>query len=112
MRGHANDHEDSEDRRVDFLMRVFETKDKSGRSIYMTRERWTHVLQHPEMMNQANNIMDALSQPDKVTRVFYDAAVRFYYKFNKERKKYLFVSVKYLNGEGFIITSFYTDKIK
>ena len=26
-------------------------------------------------------------------------------------EKYLFISVKYLNGEGFIITSFFTNKI-
>jgi hypothetical protein len=26
-------------------------------------------------------------------------------------ERYLFVSVNYLNGDGFIITSFYTNKI-
>jgi len=39
---------------------------------------------------------------------------RFYYRYYKDRKtaKYLLIIVKYLNGQGFIITSFYTDKIK
>jgi hypothetical protein len=43
-----------------------------------------------------------------------DDKVAFFYKEFKENyisEKYLLVSVKYLNGEGFIITSFYTDKI-
>jgi len=38
--------------------------------------------------------------------------VRFYYKFYKNLSKYLLVSVKYLNGEGFVITAFYTSKIE
>ena len=42
----------------------------------------------------------------------YDVAVSFYYRYYKEKKQYLFVSVKYLSGEGFVITTFYTDKIK
>ena len=39
----------------------------------------------------------------------------FSYKYYKEREseaKYLMVVVKYLNSHGFIITSFYTNKIK
>ena len=29
----------------------------------------------------------------------------------KKNKEYLFISVKCLNGDGFIITSFFTNKI-
>jgi len=94
------------------MARIFETKDKSGRTIYLTDERWNHILKHQEMSNQTEQIKDALLRPDKITEVDYDPDVRFYYRYYKNRKEYLFVSVKYLNGEGFIITSFYTDKIK
>ena len=94
------------------MARIFETKDKSGRTIYLTDERWNHILKHQEMSNQTEQIKDTLLLPDKITEVDYDPDVRFYYRYYKDRKEYLFVSVKYLNGEGFIITSFYTDKIK
>ena len=94
------------------MARVLETKDKSGRIIYLTGERWIHILKHAEMSNQIEQIKDVLLHPDKITDVSYDLDVRFYYKYYKDRKEYLFISVKYLNGEGFIITSFYTDKIK
>ena len=93
------------------MPRVFETKEKSGRTVYLSSERLHHILKHPEMVNQLEQIKDTLYQPDKITRVEYDPDVRFYYRYYKEKGQYLFVSVKYLNGEGFIITSFYTDKI-
>ena len=94
------------------MPRIFETKDKSGRNIYLTDERWKHILKHSEMSNQLEQIKDVLLYPDKITNVNYDPDVGFYYKYYKDRKEYLFISVKYLNGEGFIITSFYTDRMK
>ena len=94
------------------MPRIFEVKDKSGRNIYLTDERWNHILKHQEMANQVEQIKDTLLNPDKITTVSYDSDVHFYYRYYKNRKGYLFISVKYLNGEGFIITSFYTDKIK
>lgn len=94
------------------MPRIFETKDKSGRNIYLTDERWQHILKHSEMSNQLEQIKDTLLYPDKITKIDYDADARFYYRYYKDRKEYLFISVKYLNGEGFIITSFYADKIK
>ena len=94
------------------MPRIFESKDKSGRNIYLTDERWKHILKHPEMDNQLEQIKHTLLHPDTITKIEQDPDVRFYYKYYKNRKEYLFISIKYLNGEGFIITSFYTDKIK
>ena len=40
--------------------------------------------------------------------------VLFYYREFKKmpsEERYLFVSVKYLNNEGFVVTSFFTNKI-
>ena len=90
---------------------IFEIVDKSERRIHLSRERWFHIQKHPEMVNQIEQIKETLTNPDKITEFEYDPDVRFYYRYYKERKEYLFVSVKYLNGEGFIITSFHTDKI-
>ena len=95
-------------------MKIFEMKDKSRRLIYLSNERWKHILEHKEMHDQVAiaQIKDTLMQPNKIVPDKYDHHVRIYYRYCKDRKEYLAVSVKYLNGEGFIITSFYTDRIK
>jgi len=91
---------------------VFEVIDKTGRVIHLSRERWAHIQQHPELTNTLERIKDALQSPDTIKDFEYDPQVKWYYKYDKTRKEYLLVSVKYLNGEGFIITSFYTDTIR
>lgn len=53
--------------------------------------------------------------PDKVKKSKHDPKVLLYYKMYEQTpvtKKYLLVAVKVENGEGFILTSFFTDKIK
>lgn len=73
------------------MPRIFETKDKSGRNIYLIDERWRHILKHPEMANQMEQIKDTLLHPDTITTVDYDPDVHFYYRHYKtERGTYLF----------------------
>ncbi len=91
---------------------VFVIIDKSERKIHLSKERWGHIHQHPEMVNKIEQIKETLQNPDIIKPFEYDEQVRFYFRYYKEKSEYLFISVKYLNGEGFIITSFYTDKIK
>ncbi len=93
-------------------MIISEIKDENGRIIYLTDERYNHILKHPEMSNRLEEIKDFLINPNIVVESKTDKNVNVYYKYNKDRIKYLLVAVKYLNGKGFIITSFYTDKIK
>ena len=93
-------------------MKVFEIEDKNKKVIYLTKERWAHIQRHPSMLNKIDAIKEALQHPDKITPFEFDPNVRFFYKYHKSRKEYLFASVKYLNGEGFVITSFFTNKIK
>ena len=94
------------------IMWIFETEDKSGRKIHLSKERWAHIQKHPGMSDQIEQIKETLENPNVINKFEYDPDVRFYYKYYKERKEYLFISVKYLNGKGFIITALYTDKIK
>ncbi len=91
---------------------ILKAKDKSGRIIYLSKERWAHILKHPEMVNQQHSIRETLQKPDILNKFKFEPSIRFYYRYSKQRKQYLFISVKYLNGKGFIITAFYTDKIK
>ncbi len=93
---------------------IFKTKDKTGRTIQLSKERYKHILKHPSMHNQIENIQDTLKNPTTIRYSEEDKNVVYFYKDFKNRdpvEKYLFISVKYLNGEGFIITSFYTNKI-
>ena len=42
----------------------------------------------------------------------FDDSMRNYYRYHKNEKLYLLVSVKHLNGESFVATVFYTTSIK
>ena len=91
---------------------IFEIIDKSERKIHLSKERWNHVLKHPEMANQVERIIETLQYPTTILQFHDDPKVHFYFRYYKDRGEYLFISVKYLNGEGFLITSYYTDSIK
>ncbi len=91
---------------------IFEITDKSGRKIHLSHERWRHIQKHPKMSNQLEQIKETLENPNIIQDFEYDTNVKFYFRYYKKNREYLFVSVKYLNGGGFVITSFYTDKIK
>ena len=94
---------------------IFEIKDKSGRKIHLSDERWKHLNQeHPEVAPYLEDIKETLKNPVKITEYELDENVRYYYKYFKEREsaKYLLVIVKYLNDHGFIITAYFVRNIK
>lgn len=95
---------------------IFEIVDKNNKRIRLTKERWKHILKHPHMSkpNQIDNIQLTLKNPTTIRYEEKDEWVNYFYKEFKHMpttERYLLVSVKYLNGEGFIITSFFTNKI-
>ena len=96
-------------------MDIFEVVDKTGRKIRLTKRQYSHLLKkHPYMNKYMEEIKETIQNPDKITFSNVDKDVRYYYKDFKSKdmyKRYLLVSVKYLNGEGYIITSFFTNKI-
>jgi hypothetical protein len=91
---------------------LFEIEDLSGRMIHLSNERWNHIQKHPHMSSKIEEIQETIEHPDVVKQFSHDTKVHFYFKWDKKMKQFLFISAKYLNGDGFIITSFYTDKIK
>ncbi len=95
------------------MVHTFEVEDKTGRRIRLTKERWKHITQeHPNIQN-FEELKETLINPLKIMPSTYDPEnVQYYYKFNKKKKRYLMVAVKYLNGEGFIITTYYMRNIK
>jgi len=92
------------------MARILEVKDKTGRKIYLTDERYLHIKKHPEMQNSIRIIEETIRNPHKTTDYSLDPDTKYYYKHYKDRKskgKYLRVVVKHLNGEGFVITAYF-----
>jgi lipopolysaccharide biosynthesis glycosyltransferase len=94
-------------------MNVFEIVDKTGRKICLTKKQWKHITEkHPDISGKEEEIKQVLEKPDLILSHRFDENAGNYYKYNKKERAYFFVSAKYLNGDGFVITSFYTRHIR
>lgn len=89
---------------------IFEVTDKTGRKIHLSKDNWDHILEHKYMAQYLEDIKNTLIKPDFISPHKFDPNRRNYYIYYKEKNRYLLVSVKYLNGEGYIATSFITRK--
>ena len=67
------------------------------------------------MHDHFESIQATLKAPVTI-RYFEDNKSTFYFykefKEHEQTERYLMVAVRYLNGEGFVITSFFTDRIE
>ena len=91
-------------------------KDVFDRQIRLTYERHRHIeSDHPEMCGQVNRMPETLAEPDSVVRSKTDPSIELFYKhyeLTPVTEKYLCVIVKILDKELFIVTAYFTDKIK
>ena len=88
---------------------LFEVKDKSGRLIRLTDIQWSHIsVRHPIV--EKEKIQETIKNPNVVNEK--DGLMLFhnYYKHRKDSEKYLRVIIKYLNGDGYVITAYYMRK--
>lgn len=88
--------------------------DKTGRKIRLTKKQLKHILKHPHIHESLERIKYTIKNPTTIRYDEFKENVNYFYREYKDMdpsERYLFVSVRYLNGEGFIITSFYTNKI-
>lgn len=94
---------------------IFEITDKSERRVHLTRERWTHIRKkHPEV-EYYEWIEETIKKPDKITQIHIDETIHYFYKYYKNRQpseRFLQVVVKYLNGEGYVMTAQFKPYIK
>ena len=94
----------------------FLVKDKTGRELRMTDYNWDHIIKrHPEISSEKEKIIETLEKPDTITKSLKDENARYYYKYYKNRRSpenFLMILVKYLNGEGFIISVHFVTRIK
>ena len=89
---------------------ILEVVDKSRRKIHLSKKQWAHIRKkHPEIEN-LEMLKEGIESFDKVTSQSFDPTVRYFRKYFKHRKalnKFLCIAVKYLNGEGYIITAYF-----
>ena len=87
--------------------------DIHNRQIRLTDERREHIeVDHPEMFGQIDRIRETLLNPDVIVRSRTDSEVELFYRYydtTPVTEKYLCVVV---NDDIFIITAYFTDKIK
>jgi len=95
---------------------VFEVISKFGRKISLTEGKYDHICKrHPEVFGEIYKMKKTLASPQMVRRSLYDEKVWLFYRFFENTpvtEKYLMVAARILNNEGFVITSYFTDKVK
>ena len=92
---------------------IFEAIDKTGRKIRLTNKQFEHFICHKGMENYIEEIKETLKKPLKiVSHEEGDLHDYFnYYKNRKQESKYLQVVVKYLNGDGFVLSAYFVRHI-
>src|SRR3989344_1698050 len=92
---------------------LFGIKDKNGKKTHLTKERLKHIQKHPHMQDPIENIKETLTNPSAIRFEDNKNTAYFYKEFKEMHKleRYLLVSVKYLNGAGFVVAAFFTNKI-
>ena len=90
----------------------FEIHSARNKKIRTTRSHWNLItkIKHPEIEGKEEEVKECLRNPIEVRKSSEDQEVLLYYK--QEGDYFLCVVVRHLNGEGFIITAYITDKIK
>lgn len=95
---------------------IFEVKDKTGRKIRLTQKQWSHInKKHPAVANHLDKIKETLERPDTITESDSKEKIYLYYRYHKFLKSpynYILVVVKYLNGNGFVISAYFERGIK
>ena len=90
----------------------FEVTSKLDKRVYVTKSRWNLIIKtkHLEIEGKEKEVKETLTNPDEIRQSINDESVYLYYK--NYGKLSLSVAAKHKNGEGFIITIYYTDRIK
>lgn len=90
----------------------FEVISVLGRKIRVTESHWNFIVQHKhlEINGLEREIQEALIGPETVRKSQEDENVFLYYR--KFHKLFVCIVCRHLNGDGFIITCYLTNKIK
>ena len=90
----------------------FEVKSKLNKMIRTTKTHWDLItlVKHPIIRDKELLVKRCLQDLDKIRLSKEDGFVYLYY--NQWEKYYLCVVAKHLNGDGYIVTVYITNKIK
>lgn len=84
---------------------------KLGKRIRVTKRHWdTIVKKHESVAGLGEQVKETLQDPQYIRTSKEDEKVLLYYA--PYGKYYLCVVCRHLDGEGFIITAYLTDRIK
>lgn len=89
--------------------------DYEDRDIRLTEEWLEHIERRPEMVSQVDRLRETLEHPDEVRRSDQDGTVHLYhrrYEITPVTEKILLVVVKMEIDSPFVITAFFTDRLK
>ncbi|HEY7791537.1 MAG TPA: hypothetical protein VIC33_13550 [Vicinamibacterales bacterium] len=91
---------------------LFEVTSSLGKRVRVTEDYWQKIVttKHPLMAGCEDLVKGILAQPEVVRRSRKDQSVFLYY--GRAEKRYCCVVVRHLNGDGFIVTAYITDRIK
>ena len=84
---------------------------KNDVPIRLTEERWVHIVEnHDDIAGYYENVLATLETPDYVIKGYKDALIALRHI---TKEKFLAVVYKEIsNNDGFIITAYFTSKIK
>ena len=95
---------------------IFEQLCKIGKKIRLTETQWRHITTiHKEFDEKTiNQMILTLQSPDFILYDVSEENYQYYkhFKHTSVREKYLLLVIKILNDAGFVITAFFTRKIR
>jgi hypothetical protein len=78
--------------------------------VRLTAERWKHIVEnHDDLAGYYDMVLKTVEDSDYVIKGYKDALIAL---MEVSEKKYLAVVYKEFNNDGFIITAYFTKKIK
>jgi hypothetical protein len=94
---------------------IFETTTPNGKMLRLTNEGWDHICTvHPELKKELNKMKQAMKTPDLIKQGNRADTLMLYKFFSKTivSPKHLVLVIKYFNTEGFVITGYFTERIR
>jgi hypothetical protein len=90
----------------------FEVVSKLDRRVRMTKSYWDYIanVKHPSMRGLEESVKDSLTQPVEIRRSKRDRSVHLHYG-TFDPKLFVCTVVKFLNGDGFVITAYLTERM-
>lgn len=90
---------------------LFEILTPLGFTVRTSDKYWQKIIfKHPDIENKLEEVKETIKNPSEIRKSSTDEFIFLFYQ--KEPKYWLVAVVKRLNGDGFLVTCYRTDKIK